>query len=59
MEYYVHWYSIQKPRRDKRMKKRYVLSMVGMSEGGSDVGGPRIGMLVGGLLRVWRRLTDR
>jgi hypothetical protein len=59
MGYYVHWYSIQKPRRDKRMKKRYVLSMVGMSEGESDVGGPRIGMLVGGLLRVLMKLTGR
>lgn len=44
-------------RRDKRRKRRYVLSRVGMSEGGSGAGGLRIGMLVGGLLPVLMRLT--
>jgi len=59
VECYVRWYSIQRLRRDKRTKRLYVLSMVGTLGGGSDVGELRIGMLVGGLLRVLRRLTSR
>lgn len=57
MECYVRLYSIQRLRRDKRTKRRYVLSMVGTLGAGSDVGELRIGMLVGGLLPVLMRWT--